>query len=64
MCVAERSNGKEIIAAGAGSLNKFSCIRDAVDDVIEKVLENGGDVEFADKDLLKDYQQIALIKYY
>jgi len=37
---------------------------DVVDDVIEKVLENGGDVEFVDKDLLKEYNQIALVKYY
>ncbi|SDM12671.1 hypothetical protein SAMN05421813_106133 [Daejeonella rubra] len=37
---------------------------DLVDDVIEKVLENGGDVEFVDKNLLKDYNQIALVKYY
>lgn len=37
---------------------------DIVDDVIEKVLENGGEVEFVDKDLLKAYNQIALVKYY
>jgi len=37
---------------------------DIVDDVIEKVLENGGDVEFVDKDLLKAYNKIALVKYY
>ena len=63
MYVADSSSGNEIIALAARSFNKFSYIRDAVDDVIEKVLENGGDVAFADKDLLKDYQQIALIKY-
>lgn len=40
--------------------NKFSYIRDAVDDVIEKVLENGGDVEFVDKDLMKGHR-IALV---
>ena len=39
-------------------------IKDAVDDVIEKVLENGGDVEFVEEGLLNDYQQIALIQYY
>ena len=31
---------------------------------IEKVLENGGDVEFVDKDILKDYRQIALVLFY
>jgi hypothetical protein len=44
--------------------NKFSNIKDAVDDVIEKVLENGGDVEFVDEELLKDYQHIAMIQFY
>lgn len=44
--------------------NNFSYIKDAVDDVIEKVLENGGDVEFVDEDLLKDYEHIALLQYY
>ncbi len=44
--------------------NKFSYIKDAVDDIIEKVLENGGDVEFTDEGILKDYQHIALIQYY
>lgn len=39
-------------------------IKDAVDDVIEKVLINGGDVEFVDEGLLKDYNFIALIQYY
>ena len=39
-------------------------IKDAVDDVIQKVLENGGDVEFTDDGLLKDYERIALIQYY
>lgn len=39
-------------------------IKDAVDDIIEKVLQSGGDVEFVDEGLLKDYQQIALIQYY
>ena len=36
-------------------------IKNAVDEVIDKVLENGGDVEFVDDNLLKNYQHIALI---
>lgn len=36
----------------------------AVNGVIEAVLANGGDVEFMDDDVLKDYERIALIKYY
>jgi len=33
---------------------------DAIDDIIEKVLQNGGDVEFVDE--LRNYNRIALIK--
>lgn len=41
---------------------RFSYIKDAVDEVIEKVLENGGDVKFVDKDVLKDCHGIALLQ--
>ena len=44
--------------------NKFSYIRDVVDDLIEKVLEGGGDVEFVENGMLKDYDRVALIQYY
>lgn len=44
--------------------NTYSYISDAVDEVIEKVLEFGGDVEFVDNNLLSDFQHIALIKYF
>jgi len=64
MYAAERGSSDEIIYKAIEPYNKFSYIKDAVDDVMEKVLENGGDVEFADEDLLKDYQHIALIQYY
>jgi len=39
-------------------------IKDAVDDLIEKVLANGGDVEFVDEYLLKQYNSIVLIEQY
>ncbi len=39
-------------------------IKDAVDDVIQKVLENGGDVEFMDDGSLAGYGRIVLIQYY
>jgi hypothetical protein len=42
--------------------NKFSCTKNPIDEMIEKVLENGGDVEFVNNGLLSDYCQIALIK--
>lgn len=48
----------------AEGYNKFSYIKDAVDDVIEKVLESGGDVEFTDEGILQNYHHIALIQYY
>jgi hypothetical protein len=34
---------------------------DAVDSIIERELENGGDVEFVEE--LDEYQHIALVKY-
>ncbi len=39
-------------------------ISDKVDTIIEKVLENGGDVQWVDKDRLKEYGHIALIQHY
>jgi hypothetical protein len=46
------------------SLNNPFYIKDAVDDVMEKVLEAGGDIEFVGDDLLKAFGRIALIRYY
>jgi len=42
--------------------NNFSCVKNQLDEAIEKVLENGGDVEFVDKEVLGCYDHIALIK--
>jgi Bacterial archaeo-eukaryotic release factor family 3 len=64
MYAAQHGSSEEIIYKAIEPYNKFSCIKDAVDDVIEKVLENGGDVEFVEKDLLKKYHHIVLVKYY
>ncbi len=64
MFAAEHSSSEYIIYKAIKPYNKFSYIKDAVDDVIEKVLENGGDVEFVDEGLLNKYLHIALIKYY
>ncbi len=61
---AQHGSSDEVIYEASGLYNKFSYIKDAVDDVIEKVLENGGDVEFVDDGLLIDLQHIALIQYY
>jgi len=39
-------------------------IKDAVDDVMEKILNSGGDVEFVDNGLLAAFDHIALIRYH
>jgi len=64
MYPAEFSDNHDTIHAIEEPYNKFSYIKDAVDDTIEMVLKNGGIVAFADPEVLKDYQHIALIKYY
>ena len=50
MYAAQHGGSEEIIYKTTEPYNKFSYIKDAVDDVIEKVLENGGDVEFVDEE--------------
>jgi hypothetical protein len=45
-------------------VNKEIKTRDVVDEIIERVLEYGGDVEFVSKNVLKKYQHIALIKFH
>lgn len=47
-----------------GCLSSPASTKDAVDIVIEKVLEQGGDVEFVDKGMLGEFDHIALIQYY
>lgn len=64
MVPAERGGEADIITELAEPYNRFSYIRDAVDDVIEKVLENGGDVEFVQPGGLAAYDHIALLQYY
>jgi hypothetical protein len=39
-------------------------LTDKVDGIIQKVLENGGEVEWVDKGRLKEYGHIALIQHY
>lgn len=62
MYAAKQGSAEEIIYKAVEPYNKFSYIKDAVDDVIEKVLENGGDVEFVEEGVLLDYHHIALIQ--
>lgn len=58
------SENKEDIYAVEDLEIQEAFIKDAVDDVIEKVFENGGDVEFVDAGILNYYNKIALILYY
>lgn len=44
--------------------NKFSNVKIPIDEIIEKILENGGDVELISDGFLKEYNQMALIKEY
>jgi uncharacterized protein involved in type VI secretion and phage assembly len=55
---------EEIITAYEPNTNNAFYIKDAVDDIIEKVLATGGDVDFVEEGLLTSYQKIALIEYY
>ena len=56
-------DGNKLIASTSTD-NKETRMKDAVDEVIEKVLESGGSIRFVDKGLLKDFRHIALIQYY
>ncbi|MEJ8842805.1 hypothetical protein WG954_10465 [Lacibacter sp. H375] len=64
MFPAQRSSTADVIEKLEEPYNRFSYIKDAVDDVIERVLDNGGDVEFVDEGLLQQYEHIVLINYY
>ncbi len=64
MYAAQKGTSNDIIYKVIEPYNKYSYIKDAVDDVIEKVLEDGGDVEFVETNMLSKFQHIALIKYY
>ncbi|MBS1669063.1 MAG: hypothetical protein JST58_16930 [Bacteroidetes bacterium] len=57
-------NGNDPISWGDKPYYKFSYVKDAVDAIIEKVLANGGDIEFMDEGALSSYSRIALIKFF
>lgn len=63
VCPARYRSESEIDPDNEANVNK-PFIRDAVDDVIEKVLSSGGDVEFVDPGILSDYEHIALIRHF
>jgi Bacterial archaeo-eukaryotic release factor family 3 len=49
MYAAQHGSEATVIYKAQQPYSKFSYIKDAVDDIIEKVLENGGDVEFVEE---------------
>ncbi|WGQ10840.1 hypothetical protein QG516_04130 [Pedobacter gandavensis] len=60
---AQRAAKPNMIEELTENYNEFSYIRDAVDDIIEKVILNGGDVDFVDSGTLNNYEHIALVTY-
>jgi hypothetical protein len=57
------SRGK-IVYKPTGSQNDFHTSTDIVDDVMELVLKNGGNVVFVEDGFLQMYGHIALVKYF
>ena len=51
-------------APDASLANQPFYIKDAVGDIMEKVLAGGGDVEFVEDGVLQEYDHIALVRYY
>ena len=61
---ADHTDHPDIIFKREDNLKNAFYIKDAVDDVIEKVLSSGGDVEFVDEGILNNYDKIVLLEYY
>lgn len=61
---ANQSSNPELIFNREESLKNAFYIKDAVDDIIEKVISSGGEVEFAEPGWLDSYDKIVLIEYY
>lgn len=54
----------DVIEVAIEPYDHFAYIRDAVDDVMEKIFMSGGDVEFTEDGALEQFDHIALINYY
>lgn len=61
---AQHGSDPSHIEAAVEPYNHFDYIRDAVDDVMESVLINGGEVMFTDDGILEQFDHIVLIKYF
>ena len=64
MYAAQRGGLEDVLYEVTDTKNQFSFLKDAVDDVLEKVLANGGDVEFVEEGFLNNLQHIVLINFY
>lgn len=64
ICPARQGDTPDLIYISEDMIQNYFHIKDAVDDCIEMVLNSGGDVEFVDEGILKEYEHIALIEYY
>ena len=62
MNLSQKSETYEPFYKTDSNCNEVFFIKDEVDDIIEKVFENGGDVEFIDDGMLKDHRHIVLIE--
>lgn len=61
---ARHGSSPEVIFSNEDFRKNAFYIKDAVDDIIEKVIASGGDVEFVDEGVLSEYQKIVLIEYF
>lgn len=64
MYAAQHGGTQDVIYSQSADSSSYSYIKDAVDDVMEKVFENGGDVEFVEDSVLAHYNHIALVQFY
>lgn len=60
----EHISSGQIVYKPTGSQNDFHTSTDIVDDVMELVLKNGGNVAFVEDGLLQMHGHIALVKYF
>jgi hypothetical protein len=58
----KQNTGDEILYNIMDPYHPFSYIKNIVGDIIEKVLENGGDIEYAENNLLAEYGHIVLMQ--
>jgi hypothetical protein len=58
----ENNDIKKVFGKPIKPYNNFSCIKNKLDEIIEKVFETGGDVALVDREVLGCYDHIALIK--